>query len=262
MQPTISIIIPIYNARFTLEKAVGSVLAQTFQDWELLLIDDCSTDGSDEMGAHFSSEDKRISFIRLGKNSGLPAVPRNRGLDLVRGKYVAFLDADDVWHLSKLSEQLRVIESGGYDFVSTGLVNFREELPLQSSSCINLVKVSLLDQLIKYRTPMSSWLCKKDVFNHLRFDENYANQGREDVVFSLQMHAQFGDSIKINSPLVFYRVHSNQLSKNKIRMIFKLFRAILTTDLGRKNWIKIFFPFFCLTNLFFSIYWRVVRGVL
>ena len=91
--PKVSIIVPVYNAGRFLEQTLQSVLLQDFTDWELLLVNDCSTDDSTEI-IRRHEDDKRIRLINLDKNGGA-AVARNRGINLAKGRYIAFLDSDD-----------------------------------------------------------------------------------------------------------------------------------------------------------------------
>ena len=98
--PCFSIVMPVYNAASTLCAAVQSVVGQTYQDWELILIDDGSRDGSLHLSKLISRSDPRIHAFGFS-NTG-PAAARNRGLELARGKYIAFLDADDLWHPERL----------------------------------------------------------------------------------------------------------------------------------------------------------------
>lgn len=92
----VSIIIPVYNAEDFLIETIESVQAQTYKNWELLLVDDCSTDSSGDLIEAKAKEDDRIKYIKLEKNSGA-AVTRNIGLSEASGRYVAFLDSDDIW---------------------------------------------------------------------------------------------------------------------------------------------------------------------
>lgn len=98
--PTFSVIMPIYNAAETLCAAVQSVAVQTLSDWELILIDDGSTDGSLQLGKLVANADARIRC--LGYANAGPSTARNRGLEVARGRYIAFLDADDLWHSDRL----------------------------------------------------------------------------------------------------------------------------------------------------------------
>ena len=103
MTDIISIIVPVYNAEKYIRETVESVLAQTYDDWELLLIDDCSSDSSCEIIDSF--DDPRIRLIKQPENKGAYAA-RNRGLKEAEGRYIAFLDADDLWEKEKLEHEL------------------------------------------------------------------------------------------------------------------------------------------------------------
>lgn len=102
----VSIITPCYNARTTIAETIESVMAQTYNDWELLVIDDCSTDESAEIIKRYCAKDARIRYLRTDAPSGSPALPRNIGIDNARGRFIAFLDADDVWLPEKLEKQV------------------------------------------------------------------------------------------------------------------------------------------------------------
>lgn len=110
--PAISILMPVYNARATLEHSVGSALEQSCPDWELIMIDDGSTDGSAERAAELAARDPRLRLLIPGGNHGAAAA-RNHGLAQARGRYIAFLDADDRWHPDKLSRQLDFMQRTG-----------------------------------------------------------------------------------------------------------------------------------------------------
>lgn len=103
--PLISIITPIYNSEKFLEAAITSVQHQTYSNWELILVDDASTDGSENIAREFYLEDSRIIYEKLSVNCG-PAVSRNRAIELAKGEYIAFLDSDDFWAPDKLEIQL------------------------------------------------------------------------------------------------------------------------------------------------------------
>ncbi|MBR5453815.1 MAG: glycosyltransferase [Clostridia bacterium] len=110
--PAVSVIMPAYNAEQFIEDAVRSVLDQTITDLELIVIDDCSRDGTRAVLERLAAEDSRIVFIKNPENMGV-AKTRNRGLDICRGRYVAFIDSDDVWHSRKLECQISLMEQSG-----------------------------------------------------------------------------------------------------------------------------------------------------
>lgn len=108
---------PSYNTGEYIAASVGSVIAQTYTDWELIIVDDCSTDDTDAVLGPFLA-DKRIRYIKNKVNSGA-AVCRNRALREARGRWIAFLDSDDIWLPQKLDKQIRFMEEGGYAFTFT-----------------------------------------------------------------------------------------------------------------------------------------------
>ncbi|MEI6858152.1 glycosyltransferase family 2 protein [Psychrilyobacter sp.] len=105
--PLVSIIMPCYNIKKFLEKAILSVLEQTYKDYELIIIDNGSTDGS--LDIIYKYLDKNIILLKANKNKGVVG-SRNKGIRHARGKYIAFLDSDDVWHPEKLSKQILFME--------------------------------------------------------------------------------------------------------------------------------------------------------
>lgn len=107
--PTVSVIIPTYNRAHLVGRAIQSVLNQTYQDVEIIVVDDGSTDNTEEVVNSFN--DNRIRYIRRKENSGTSAAPRNTGIKITRGKYIAFQDSDDEWLPQKLEKQMRVFEN-------------------------------------------------------------------------------------------------------------------------------------------------------
>lgn len=116
MDDLVSIVMPAYNNARYVGATIRSVLAQTYRNWELLFVDDCSTDGTGDIAGSFA--DPRIRIFRNEKNSGA-ALSRNRALREAKGKWVAFLDGDDWWHPEKLERQLEFMKRGGYAFSCT-----------------------------------------------------------------------------------------------------------------------------------------------
>jgi teichuronic acid biosynthesis glycosyltransferase TuaG len=118
-QPMISIITPSYNASEFIGRTIESVQKQTFQEWEMLIVDDCSSDDTREKVGQYASEDPRIQLICLEENGGA-AVARNTALKRAKARYVAFLDSDDCWKPEKLERQLQFMRENGYAFTFTG----------------------------------------------------------------------------------------------------------------------------------------------
>lgn len=124
MDELVSIIMPSYNTENYIAASIQSVLDQTYQNWELLLVDDCSTDDTDAVVAPFLS-DARIRYLKNEQNSGA-AISRNRALREAKGRWVAFLDSDDLWYPTKLEAQLKFMQSHGYHFSYTNYEELNE----------------------------------------------------------------------------------------------------------------------------------------
>lgn len=117
MNDLVSIIMPSYNTEKYISASIKSVLNQTYQNWELIIVDDCSKDNTDEIIKAYL-EDKRIIYLKNDKNSGA-AVSRNRALREAKGRWIAFLDSDDLWEPKKLEIQLEYMKKNGYSFTYT-----------------------------------------------------------------------------------------------------------------------------------------------
>ncbi len=120
--PRISVIMPVYQAENFLEQSVGSVLAQSFQDWELLLVDDGCRDGSPKLCDRFAQQDQRIRVFHRKKNAGVSEA-RNLGLHEAKGEYIAFLDADDAFLPRALESLLELLERTGADSAGCAHLN-------------------------------------------------------------------------------------------------------------------------------------------
>lgn len=145
--PLVSVIIPFYKNSGWLETALESVYSQTYQNFEIILVNDGSDEDIDELIGRF---DDRISYFKQD-NKG-PASARNRGIDLSRGKYIAFLDSDDVWEPEKLKMQVAYMEESGLAWSHTGYSNFKDGTGVNKS-----INVSRLNGNIY---PLCLYSCK------------------------------------------------------------------------------------------------------
>lgn len=132
MSDLVSIIMPSYNTGKFIKETIESVLSQTYSNWELIIVDDCSTDNTDEMVEIYLS-DERIRYIKNDTNSGA-AVSRNKALREAKGRWIAFLDSDDLWEKDKLDKQIAFMENNGYSFSYTKYVEIDEDSKFNGKS--------------------------------------------------------------------------------------------------------------------------------
>ncbi len=211
-EPIVSVVIGSYNCEKFIRETVTSVMDQTFTDWELIIVDDCSTDGTRRIINEI--KDDRIRLIKLDANSGRPAVPRNVGIRNARGKYIAFLDHDDLWLPGKLEKQVDFLERN-------------KEFFWLYAKCIVQRNGEQLD--ISPHKPTTGFIFK-DLFqrfnligfptvimrnrkenNRYFFDEDRRMSAVEDYALWLAM-AEREKVFCLDEPLAIYRVHSAGLS--------------------------------------------------
>ena len=125
MSGLVSIIMPSYNTGRFISETIESVLAQSYSNWELIIVDDCSKDNTDDVVNQYLA-DTRIHYIKNETNSGA-AVSRNRALREAKGKWIAFLDSDDLWEPDKLKKQIAFMEDNNYHFSYTNYIEIDEE---------------------------------------------------------------------------------------------------------------------------------------
>lgn len=127
LQSLVSIIMPAYNSRATIRDSIQSVCHQTYENWELLIIDDCSQDAQNIADIVYDFHDSRIRYHRLSQNRGV-AHARNVGISKANGRYLAFLDSDDLWHPQKLMRQINFMKKNEYAFSYTWYQHFYHDL--------------------------------------------------------------------------------------------------------------------------------------
>lgn len=224
-KPLVSVIIPVYNSEKYIEFTIKSVLNQIYENWEMILIDDCSTDNSVQIIKKFIS--KNIKLIRLEQNYGV-SVARNIGIDNAKGKYVAFLDADDLWEEDKLVKQIKFAEINKYDFTFSGYQTITDD----SKKVIKKVEVP---DTIDYKQAL-----KNTIIATSGVILNVENLGK-DLIKMINLRrgqdtATWWKILKkgitahgINEILHSYRITKNSLSSNKfiaLKRTWNLYRNV------------------------------------
>ncbi len=211
----VSIITPSYNSSKYVEECINSVINQTFSDWEHILIDDCSKDGSVEIIKKYVKEDHRFKLIQLDKNSGA-GIARNRGIELSSGRFVAFLDCDDYWHSQKLEKQIEFMINNNYAFTYTDyyIINKNEKNPqyqIKAPEKVNYKKMLNNDYIG----------CLTAIYDTNFLGKNYMPdiRKRQDWVLWINILEKVDYAYCFQEPLAYYRIGDESLSKNKLKLL-------------------------------------------
>lgn len=220
----ISIVVPLYNAEKFLEVTVKTVQSQTYQTWELLLVDDCSTDESRKIALKLAKQDARVRLICQETNQGA-ARARNRGVQEAKGRYLCFLDADDIWENDKLQEELAFMQKKQAGFVFTGY-EFADETGRGLGKIVTVPEQITYHEALKNTTIFTSTV----MLDRQLIADDYIYMPEipsEDTATWWQILKRYGVAYGLNKNLVKYRRSENTLSSNKwvaIQRIWNLYR--------------------------------------
>ncbi|RUA05759.1 MAG: glycosyltransferase family 2 protein [Gammaproteobacteria bacterium] len=208
----VSIITPSYNSEDFISFTIKSVLDQTYQNWEMIIIDDCSTDNSTEIIQGYIQKDSRIKLIYTKKNSG-PSAARNLAIEISKGRYIAFLDADDIWLPHKLKTQIQFMNDNNLSFTYSSyylidekgkdLGVFNTKSNISYAGMLRTCSVGCLTAI--YDTQKIGKLYMEGVFGH------------EDYTLWLKILKKVDYAYGIQEPLAKYRILNNSLSRDKIQ---------------------------------------------
>jgi len=211
-KPLISVIIPTYNRANLLSRAIKSVLNQIFKDFEIIVIDDCSIDNTEEVIKKFQEQDKRIRYIRHEKNKEA-AMTRNTGIKVAKGEYIAFLDSDDEWLPEKLEKQFALFRKNEkLGFVSCNALIIDEKSKEGRKYIMPRYK-NILEKLLEsnFIDSTSSVVIRKDVLNEVGYFDEKIKIGEDwDMWIRIAQKYEF-DFVK--KPLFRYYLHQNNITK-------------------------------------------------
>jgi teichuronic acid biosynthesis glycosyltransferase TuaG len=265
----VSVVVPAYNAQRHLPDTIASVLAQQDVAFELIVVDDCSSDATAQCVAEAAVRDPRVRYLRMPANSGGPAGPRNHGVQAARATWVALCDADDLWHPRKLRLQLDLALSSGANLVCSAIEDFADgetsALPTaRMPAALPSHPLPYWQMLLKDRIATSSVLCRRDAllagggFNTAR--ELIAV---EDYDLWLRLMEQPGFQVlRIEVALVAYRRLASSLSASKWRHARKVMR-VPRLAAQRRGWgwaFPLVAPLLWAGYGGMSVYWRVLKG--
>ncbi len=215
--PLISVVMAAHNAQATLNAAIESLCAQTHTRWELWVVDDASTDGTATLIRAWMQREARICGVFLARNGG-PAAARNEGLAQARGDYIAFLDADDLWHSHKLQRQWQAMAEKNWPLSYCSYVRFEDGPPHRRQTVHPPERVTLKELLVRNPIILSSAMVQRSVLGHLRFPA----VRHEDYVYWHAALSRVGVAHRVPSdlPWVDYRLGTRSVSGNKLRAAF------------------------------------------
>ncbi len=227
IQPLVSIITPCYNAAKTLEETIASVKGQTYSNWELLIVDDCSSDESVSILKQEAVNDPRVHYITLDTNIG-PAGARNEALRRAKGKYIAFLDSDDLWVSEKLSKQVAFMEEYDLPFSFTNYRIVKENGEKTDRVVIGPDRIDF------------EYLLKNTIIGTLTVMLNSEMVGpiqmtsvrncTEDFALWLSILKKGITAVRLNEELAYYRKSSQSDSGNKLKSAKKTWNTYRKTQ--------------------------------
>jgi glycosyltransferase involved in cell wall biosynthesis len=220
----VSVITPSYNSSKYISQTIDSVLSQTYQNWEMIIVDDASPDNSNDIIEDYCKKDSRIKLIKLEKNSG-PAVARNRAIQEAKGRYISFLDADDLWVPKKLEEQLKFMTNNNLAFTFSSY-DIVDESGNRLGSFITREKISYKGLL-----KTCSVGCLTAIYDTKKLDKVYMPNiiKRQDYALWLRILREIKVTKGILEPLATYRLRKNSVSSNKLKAAiyqWKIYRDV------------------------------------
>ncbi len=244
MEELISIITPTYNCGKFISETIKSVQLQTYQNWEMIIVDDCSKDDTEEIVLGFIKNDKRIKYHKLKNNSGA-AVARTTAMELAKGSYMAFLDSDDIWTEDKLEKQLSFMKKNNYAFTCTSYEQIDEE-GNSLNRIVNPVEKCSYNRLL-LDCPVGNSTVMYDVKKMGKFKVPNIRKRNDDALW-LQMLKKENYIYGFNSVLMKYRIRKNSISSNKLKVI--KYHWILYREIEHLSIIR---------SIFHIFYWCMIK---
>lgn len=222
-EPLVSVIMPAYNAEKYIAQSIASVVKQGYQNWELLITDDRSNDNTQQIVKQYSNQDSRIKLFVNEKNAGA-GVARNNSIKQAKGRYIAFLDSDDLWMPEKLSKQISFMQSNKVPFSYTGYQKFTGDKKLLGK-IIPPVETT-------YNELLNSNVigCLTAIYDRQEIGKQYMPtiRKRQDMALWLHILKLTSKAVGIQESLAYYRVDVG-MSSNKIEILkwqWRLYREV------------------------------------
>jgi glycosyltransferase involved in cell wall biosynthesis len=244
----VSVITPCYNSQNYISYTIESVIRQTYENWELIIVDDGSEDGSKNIIAKYSEKDPRIKLIELVNNQG-PAHARNVGLEIARGRFIAFLDSDDLWDRKKLESQINYMleYDVSFSFTSYQKINNKGDVV---GKPVKAPKVLSYNNLLK-SCPIG---CLTVIYDQNKIGKHYMPNflKAQDYALWLKILKTGIHAIGIEENLAFYRIRKSSISRNKLYKAYfqwKIYRKQEKINIIKSIYLMLFYTFHGLNKL-------------
>lgn len=239
----VSIIMPTYNCGKFIERTIDSIINQTYDNWELIVVDDCSKDDTEKVLKKYK-KDKRINYIKLEQNSGA-AVARTESMKRAKGNYMAFLDSDDLWYPEKLEKQLKFMKDNNYDFSCTAYEQIDENDNPLNKVIKTRTKANYNRILLDCPVGNSTVMYNVDTLG--KFEVPNIRKRNDDALW-LQIIKKAKYIYGMEDVLMKYRIRQNSISSNKLSLVkyhWQLYREIEHLSVIR--------------SIFHICYWGVIK---
>lgn len=244
----ISVILPTYNNEGTIFDSIKSILNQSYQDFELIIINDCSTDKTKQVIESF--DDNRIIYLENNKNIGR-SKSRNMAIKIAKGDFIAVMDGDDISVPNRLNKQLKyLMENPKIDLVASNIIFFTDE-KVKGISDVKIHSPKNLNFFLRpIGLPHVTWMARKDFFLNFKYDPNLLVTIDQDLL--LRSFKSFNYSL-LKEPLVFVNEPNKTKTKHKLKQIYALFFARIKFMYINK--VFHFFPIIILIFIISSIFY-------
>lgn len=221
----VSVILPLYNCEKYIGLTIESVLNQDYKNWELIIMNDASTDASLHKALEYAKKDSRIKVFSCMNNRGVGPT-RNAALKYATGRYVAFIDADDLWAKNKLSNQIFFMKKNNAGLSHTAYAYLTEDGHVRNRGQVNVDECIDMKRYIRTtQIGMSTVMIDHDKIKNIRFpnDKKLCEDARLWMDYLREGEKFYG----LNKILLLYRVRPNQLSRNKSKMAWNAFKRVM-----------------------------------
>jgi len=240
----VSVITPAFNCGEYIGYTIESVLRQTYENWEMIIVDDDSSDNTADIINNYRINDNRIRYYKLDKNSGA-AVARNKAVELANGEYLAFLDSDDIWYSNKLSKQIEFMAKNNYSFTFTSYDKI-DEMGKDLNHTVNANFKRNYNDILKNNPGNSTVIYNCTTLGKFQIVNI---KKRNDYVMWLKIIKKAKYIYGLNIPLGCHRLRPESLSSNKVSLLkyhWKVYRKIENLSYIKSAYLLSYWIFFSL----------------